>query len=114
MSTQRRLTRQYPAHGTVLTVIGTLRRWTPQSPAHATVLTVIDRGGGGGELSDEPTDGPMDEIAVKLAEGHPPDDEPAEDHPPSNELAEGHSPNYESVETITVKCPLEAPGRRTG
>ena len=42
-----------------------------------------------GELSDEPagepTDGPADETAVKLIEGHPPDDE--------------------LMETITVECP---------
>ena len=51
------------------------------------------------ELSDkttgEPDDGPMDETAVKLEEGHPPNDELTEDHPPDDELAE----------TITVKCP---------
>ena len=57
-----------------------------------------------GELSDEPTDKPVDETAVKLtkghppddklAEGHPPHDELTEDHPPGDELAEGHPPNY--------------------
>ena len=51
------------------------------------------------ELSDEPTgkpaDRPTDETAVKLIEGHPPDDELTEDHLPDDELAE----------TITVKCP---------
>ena len=71
-----------------------------------------------GELPDKPTgepaDGPMDETAVKLAEGHPPDDELAEghlpddelteDHPPGNELAEGHPPDYEPAGTITVEC----------
>ena len=78
-----------------------------------------------GELSDEPTDGPADETAVKLTEGHPPDDvlaeehppddelteghppndELTEDHPPGDELAEGHPPDYEPVETITMECP---------
>ena len=72
-----------------------------------------------GELSDEPTgkptDGPVDETAVKLTEGHPPDDklteghppdhELTEDHPPGDELAEGHPPDYEPMETITVECP---------
>ena len=48
-----------------------------------------------GELSDEPTDGPTDETAVKVTEGHPPDDELTEDHPS----------NYELVDTITVECP---------
>ena len=47
----------------------------------------------------------MDETAVKLAEGHQPDDELTEDHPSSNELTEGHPPNYQPVETITVECP---------
>ena len=37
-----------------------------------------------GKLSDEPVDRPVDETAVKLAEGHP--------------------PNYEPAETITVEC----------
>ena len=78
-----------------------------------------------GELSDEPTgkpaDGPVDETAVKLAEGHQPDDELAEDHPPSDEFAEGNPPNYQPAETITVECPtlgwelpLEVPRRRIG
>ena len=62
-----------------------------------------------GELSDEPTgkptDGLVDETAVKLTEGHPPDDELTEDHPPNNELTKGHLPDYEPVETITVECP---------
>ena len=52
-----------------------------------------------GELSDEPTgeptNGPMDETAVKLTERHPPDER----------LTEGHPPDYEPVETITVECP---------
>ena len=62
-----------------------------------------------GELSDEPTgepaDRPADKTAVKLTEGHPPDNELTEDHPPGDELAEGHPPNYKPMETITVKCP---------
>ena len=53
-----------------------------------------------GELSDEPTgeptDKPVDETAVKLTEGHPPDDK----------LAKGHPPNYGPVETITVEFPI--------
>ena len=61
------------------------------------------------ELSDEPTgeptDWPMDETAVKLLEGHQPDDEFAEDHPPSDELTEGHLPDYQPVEMITVESP---------
>ena len=81
------------------------------------MLTVIEEEEEEG-LSDDPTgelaDGPMDETAVKLVEGHPPDDELAEDHPPGNELAEGHPPDYEPVETITVECPTsgqESPPR---
>ena len=73
-----------------------------------------------GELLDKPTgepaDGPMEETAVKLAEGHPPDDELTEDHPSSDELAEGHPPDYEPVETVTVECPTsgwESPPRGT-
>ena len=62
-----------------------------------------------GELSDEPTsepaDGLMDETAVKLVEGHPPNAELPERHPPNDELTEGHPPNYELMETITVECP---------
>ena len=61
------------------------------------------------ELSDEPTgepaDRPMDETAVKLIEGHPPNDELAEEHPPGDGLAEGHPLDYKSTETITVECP---------
>ena len=49
-----------------------------------------------GKLSDnatgKPADGPRDETAVKLAEGHQPDDELTEDHPPGDEVAEGHPP----------------------
>ena len=41
-----------------------------------------------GELADQPTgkstDGLMDETAVKIIEGHQPDDELTEDHPPGN------------------------------
>ena len=58
-----------------------------------------------GKLSDEPTGESTDETAVKLVEGHQPDDELTEDHPPSDELAEGHLPDYWPVETITVECP---------
>ena len=47
----------------------------------------------------------MDETAVKLIEGCPPDDELAEEHPPGNGLAEGHPPDYEPMGTITVECP---------
>ena len=38
--------------------------------------------------------GLMDETAVKLVEGHQPDDE----------LTEGHLPDYQPAETITVEC----------
>ena len=58
-----------------------------------------------GELSNKPTGKPADETAVKLTEGHQPDDELAEDHPPSDGLAEGHPPDYQPAETITVECP---------
>ena len=55
-----------------------------------------------GELSDEPTgeptDGPTDETAVKLVEGHPPDDKLAEGHPPDDELTEDHPPGNELAE----------------
>ena len=64
-----------------------------------------EEGGLSNEPTGEPADGPMDETAVKLAEGHPPNDELAGDHPPSDELAEGHPPDYEPAETITVECP---------
>ena len=57
------------------------------------------------ELSDESTGKPTDETAVKLVEGHPPNDELTEGHPPSDELAKDHPPDDELVETITVKCP---------
>ena len=57
-----------------------------------------------GELSDKPTGEPADETAVKLTEGHSPDDELTEDHPPGDELTEGHPPDYEPAETITVEC----------
>ena len=70
------------------------------------------------ELSDEPTgkptDRPADDTAVKLIEGHPPDDELTEGHPPNDGLAKDHPPNDELtkypppndelLETITVKC----------
>ena len=67
------------------------------------------------KLSDEPTgkpvDGPTDRTAVKLIEGHPPDDELAEDHPSDDEL----------METITMEfppsrqeLPLEVPRKRKG
>ena len=46
------------------------------------------------ELLDEPTGGPVDETAVKLIEGCPPNDEPTEEHPPGDGLTEGHSLNY--------------------
>ena len=61
------------------------------------------------ELSDEPTgepaDGPTDETAVKLVEGHPPNDELAEGDPPNVELTKDHPPDDELTEAITVKCP---------
>ena len=63
------------------------------------------------EPTGKPTDGPTDETAVKLIEGHPPNDELTKDHPPDNEL----------TETITVEypppgqeLPLEGSRRRTG
>ena len=51
--------------------------------------------GNSDEPTGEPADRPVDETAVKLAEGNPPDDELAEGHLPDDELTEDHPPGDE-------------------